>query len=134
MGVLAGGKTGLFEISAQSTILIDQTIYKKDTVGPGVDEFINLGGTVHQADTFEELATKAGIGNLLVATITEFNRAIDEGRIEQFTIPKALPVNKIATPPFYPYLKSAARKFLQPRGLHPSVRRSPHREKLAFGG
>ena len=85
----------------KALMIIDEPIYKMEGVGSIVDELISLGGTVHKADTIEELATKAGVNAYLVQTVSEFNKAIDEGTIAQSRIPKTSMVNKIAAPPFY---------------------------------
>ena len=90
----------------KALMIIDEAIYGMEGVGSIVDELISLGGTVHKADTIEELASKAGVSPYLAATVSDFNQAIDDGTVERLRFPKTSNINKIAAPPFYgvPYI------------------------------
>ena len=81
-------------------MVIDDLIYKQK-VKSVVDSILEFKGTVYSADTIEELAEKAGVSPLLVTTVDEFNKAVDEGEASKLGIPKKANVNRIATAPFF---------------------------------
>jgi len=81
-------------------MVIDEEIYKQK-VKPLVDAIPEFKGTVHSANTIEDLAKKAGVSPYLATTVSEFNEAVDEGKTAKLRIPKAENINKIASPPFY---------------------------------
>ena len=90
----------------EGLIIIDEVIYEEKEIwgkkAKAIVDFVTeLGGTVYKANTIKELSEKAGISPYLVATINEFNEAVDEGKASQLRIPKTGNVNKITTPPFY---------------------------------
>lgn len=82
-------------------IIIDNAIYSMPDVKAKVDDVREFGGTVHTADTIEEVAKRAGIGPRLSLTISEFNKAATEGKTAELEVPRAKTVNKISTGPFY---------------------------------
>ncbi|MFC2005523.1 FAD-dependent oxidoreductase [Chloroflexota bacterium] len=83
-------------------IILDNAIYSSsEGIKKKVADVREFGGTIHTADTIEELARRAGISPRLQLTITEFNRAVDEGETELLRSPRKEHINKISTPPFY---------------------------------
>src|SRR5690606_33813099 len=63
------------------------------------------GGTLHRADTLDELATVAGLpADALVATVERYNAALDAGDAERLNPPRTATMVKpmaIRKPPFY---------------------------------
>lgn len=84
-------------------LIIDEAIYQMESVKPRVDDIAEFGGTIYTADTIEELAEQAGIGPRLALTVTEFNKAVDEGKTAELQVPRTSNANKISTPPFYAF-------------------------------
>jgi urocanate reductase len=81
-------------------IVIDELIYEQK-VKSIVDTVKEFEGHVYKANTIGELATISGVNPYLVTTVTQFNKAVDEGVTSQLRVPKTSNINKIITPPFY---------------------------------
>jgi len=69
-------------------IIIDETIRNMPDVKPRIDDLIEFGGTLHVADTLEELARQAGVGPGLARTVEEFNGAVASGTTTLLDVPK----------------------------------------------
>ncbi len=80
-------------------VVVDDVIYE-EKVKSLVDSVVDFGGTVYRAGSIEELAEMAGVSPYLVTTVREFNRAVDEGRVDRLRVPRTANVNKIVKPPF----------------------------------
>jgi len=84
----------------------DQAIYD---AYPGskamIDPIVEAGGKVVVANTLEELANglaEQGVyGGVLLKTIAEYNKAIDDGTTMELSPPRYQGLNKISTAPFY---------------------------------
>jgi hypothetical protein len=87
--------------SARGYVVLDDKIGSIAAVKSEHDLIQKMGATVYRADTIDKLCDDAGIGKYLVATVQEFNKAVDEGKAAYLAVPKKTRINKIATPPFY---------------------------------
>ena len=101
-----GNVMSKFTSEIEGLVIIDKVIYEEKEIWGKkaknlVDFVTQFGGTVYKANTIKELSEKAGISPYLVTTITEFNKAVDEGKASQIKISKTVNANKITTPPFY---------------------------------
>lgn len=95
-------------------IILDEATYSRPDVKPKVDDIRLFGGTVHTAETIEELAKTAGIGPRLKLTVGAFNKAVADGTTVELEVPRTLEAihapahvataeipNEIATGPYY---------------------------------
>ena len=87
--------------SARGFCIIDSKIRSLEKVTSEIALIQEMGATVHSADTIDKLAEKAKISKYLVATVEEFNKAVDEGKTQYLRAPKRHKINRINEPPFY---------------------------------
>lgn len=90
-----------------TTIVFDQKVWDgpgRGHVQPPNPLLLEAGGTLYQADTIAELASKAGISPAaLEETVAQYNAALDNGTLAQLSPPRS-DRNKpwpIRTPPYY---------------------------------
>lgn len=69
-------------------IIIDEAIRNMPDVKAKIDDLIEFKGTLHVADTIEELAKKAGLGAGLKSTVDGFNEAVKAGTTPLLDVPK----------------------------------------------
>ncbi|NLT41071.1 MAG: FAD-dependent oxidoreductase [Anaerolineae bacterium] len=82
-------------------MVFDSTVQEMEAIGPLLERVVEMGGTVYEADSLEELAELAGVAPYLATTVAEFNAAVDDGSIATARVPKKDKQNKIETAPFY---------------------------------
>ena len=91
-----------------ATVICDAPIW--DTAGraaqiPPNPQLVEGGGTLHEANTIEALASLAGIDPAgLRATVDAYNAAVRQGQVEKMAPPRSAKggaPKPIATPPFY---------------------------------
>lgn len=90
---------------ALAFVVLDSEIYEKQAK-QWFDVIRRHGGTIVEGNTLENVAEKLsqqfGLRkDTFLATLQEFNQAVDDGRTAQLVVPKTKNVNKIDKPPFY---------------------------------
>ena len=91
-----------------AVLIFDQPIWDgpgRARVCPPNPNLKAAGGTIHQADSLEQLASLAGMpAAALMQTVAEYNAAIDGARLQALTPPRTLdkrPPQPIRTAPYY---------------------------------
>ncbi len=110
-GVYLANHVASMQDPLSTMVIYDQPIWEgpgKEFITPANPLIINNGGTVHKANTINELAQKLGLPPAstaaLEATISQYNAAVDTGTTAQLTPARSASPHKawpIRTAPFY---------------------------------
>ena len=104
-GYVANGKAALRQPGQVVALLFDEaTLAAEKRVKISYDLFKRQGLKIYEAPSLEELAKKIGVPPAkLVATVTEFNKAVKDGKALTANPPKATLAAKLTGPKFYAF-------------------------------
>ena len=103
-GYVAHGKAVLGQPGQRASLIFDQRIADLPATQTSVGTFRRLGIGVVEAGSLEELSTRIGVpADALVATVKEFNAAVEGEAAPMATPPKAKLASRIETAPFYAF-------------------------------
>lgn len=103
-GYVNHGKALMNQLGQTAALVFDETIMQLEKVQQDIARFESFGAAPVEADTLEELAEKIAVpADALVATVNEFNAAVQGDITVGLTANKAAMAMKVETPKFYAF-------------------------------